>query len=239
MQSSEKLVFNTLTAGQQFLDEHAAALGTIPSGARVRLDTIVDALEQHGDAKTVHKMSSKALAQTKSAARRALVADHLAPIAAAARAVLAETPELMVVRTVPPIGMSNEALIRRAEEVVKAIAPYATQLVAAGLPSDFQAGLDTARQALEAATYDRVTSLKKTHGASTGIREQLAAGRRQLRIIDRLVRVALRGQDGSLLAEWKGRTAYPKARSTVVAGATTPPATPAPSTTAPSGAAAA
>ncbi len=226
MKSSEKFVFNTLLGGQQFLDEQAAILGAISTNAaRIRLDAIISTVALHGDSKTEHKMSTKTLARTKSATRRALVADHLSPIAAVARAVLAETPELTVVRTVPPISMSNEALLRHAAEVIKVVTPYTTHLIAAGLPSDFQAGLDTARQALDTATFNRATSLKRTQGASKGIREQLAAGRRQLRIIDRLVRVALRGQDGSLLAEWKGRTAYPKSRRTALS-------TPAPSSAA-------
>ena len=52
-------------------------------------------------------------------------------------------------------------------------------------------------------------------GATVGIREQLAAGRRLVALLDRLIRAELRGSDGALLTEWKERIALPSSSSAV------------------------
>ena len=100
-----------------------------------------------------------------------------------------------------PVG----TLLTRAESVAKAVAPFADTFVAAGMPSDFLAQLQGATDAIALVTRSRKASLDKASGATVGLREQLAAGRRQIHILDRQVRTALRGADPALLTEWKER----------------------------------
>ncbi|MDB4913054.1 MAG: hypothetical protein JWM95_698 [Gemmatimonadetes bacterium] len=225
MNVHEQETFSTLTRAQEFIAEKATALGNIPSSTAVtRLNGIVSAANAHEDEKTGGKMTAQMLVQTKAAARRVLVQGHLASIAAAARADLPDTPELAVVRKLPHPNTSVAGVLKRTDEVVKVITPLAQQLIDTGLPSDFIAQLETARHALADSASTHITTLSRKGGATKGIKTQLAAGRRQIRVLDRLIKMQLRGSDQSLLTDWKSRIAAPRRAGTAAKVVTPAPA---------------
>ncbi len=94
--------------------------------------------------------------------------------------------------------------------------PYVDVLVAGGLPADFLTQLQALTDSLAQVAANQKTSRDKVGGATEGIRAHLAAGRRQIRILDRLVRTALRNADPALRTEWKERTALPRKRVAAV-----------------------
>ena len=216
MEQLQQFTASTLVRAQQFIDEHDIVLGAAAvSRARGKLRTIVSALDAHSSAQSEFRMTAQMLTQSKAAARRVLLQDHLAPIAAAARAQVAAVQELAVVRALPRKSESIHNLLTRAEDTMSFVTPLAGVLVDAGLPEDFIAQLQVATDTLRELASRQVTSRSRRMGATTGIREQLAAGRRQVALLDRLVRTVLRGSDGALLTEWKTRIALPAAASTL------------------------
>ena len=87
------------------------------------------------------------------------------------------------------------------------------QLIDTGLPSEFIEQLQAARHALADSASTHITTLSRKGGATKGIKTQLAAGRRQIRVLDRLIKMQLRGSDQSLLTDWQRRTAAPRRAS--------------------------
>ncbi len=226
MQDLERKVYGTLVGGKGFIVERTAVLGNVPgNGACLKLDSIIAALAEHHSAQSEHRMTAQTLTQDKAATRRAVVQDHLAAISAVARTELPTAPGLAVVRGLPHANASVGSILTRAENVCKAVVPYVDVLAAGGLPADFLTQLQAVTDSLAQVAANHKTSRDKVGGATEGIRAQLAAGRRQIRILDRLVRTALRNADPALLKEWKERTALP--RKTVTAVVATVSVTPA------------
>ena len=226
MNSIQRGTFDTLGNGQRFLDQHADRLGGIATnGGRKKLDGIVDALASHRSDQSQGAMSAQALVHTKVTARHALLQDHLGAIAAIARAELPNTPELAVVRRMPNGTTRVHALLSRAEDVATAVQPFADTFVANGLPADFLAQLVSATKSVSEIVSTHKDSRVKVVAASSGIQAQLAAGRRQVRIIDKQVRTALRG-DKPLLDAWRAAIRLPNATPQIALAATATPATP-------------
>jgi hypothetical protein len=171
-------------------------------------------------------MNSQTLVRTKVTARRALLQDHLGAIAAIALAELSNTPELAVVRRVPRATACINTLLSRAEDVAKAVQPFADTFVANGLPADFLAQLVSATKSLNEVVNTHKDSRVKVVKASSGIQAELAAGRRQVRILDKQVRMALHG-DKPLLDAWRAAIRLPSAKQQIALAATATPATPA------------
>ena len=109
MQNSHRAILGTLDGAEEFLDQNAEALGGVAAnGTRKKLGTIVSALTSHHTTQTQSVVSAQQLTLSTSAARRALLQDHLASIAAVAKAALPTVPELALARRAPkahaPIG---------------------------------------------------------------------------------------------------------------------------------------
>ena len=175
-------------------------------------------------------MSAQTLVRTKITARRALLHDHLGAIAAIARAELPHTPELAVVRRMPNASARVNTLLSRAEDVAKAVQPFADTFVANGLPADFLAQLVSATHSVSEIASTHTDSRVKVVAASSGIHAQLAAGRRQVRILDKQVRTALHG-DKPLLDAWRAAIRLPNVTPQIAPPPTPPPAAAATPTT--------
>src|SRR5450756_27294 len=149
MNSIQRGTFDTLGNAQRFLDQHTARLGTVATnGGRKKLDGFVNAAASHRSDQSTGAMSAQTLVRTKVTARRALLQDNLGAIAAIALAELPNTPELAVVRRVPKATARINTLLSRAEDVAKAVQPFADTFVANGLSADFLTQLVSATKSL-------------------------------------------------------------------------------------------
>jgi hypothetical protein len=233
MNSTQRGTFDTLGNAQRFLDQHADRLGTVATnGGRKKLDGFVDAAASHRSDQSTGAMSAQTLVRTKVTARRALLQDHLGAIAAIALAELPNLPELAVVRRVPKATARINTLLSRAEDVAKAVQPFADTFVANGLSADFLTQLVSATASLSEVVNTHKDSRVKVVKASSGIQAELAAGRRQVRILDTQVRTALHG-DKPLLDAWRAAIRLPKATTHIAPASTATQATPATSATTP------
>ena len=170
MNSKQRGTFDTLGNAQRFLDQHADRLGGVATnGGRKKLDVIAVALGSHRSDQSEGAMSAQTLVRTKVTARRALLQDHLGAIAAIARAELPHTPELAVVRRMPNASARVNTLLSRAEDVAKAVQPFADTFVANGLPADFLAQLVRATHSVSEIASTHTDSRVKVVAASSGI----------------------------------------------------------------------
>lgn len=201
MRTKQGSTLQSLRAAQTFLDTHAERLGGIVrTGARKDLDDAIIELTSHASAQTGSFLQSKGSTQQAIALRKALLRDHMAPIARIAAANLPSTPAVKPLR-MPRGRPTAEQLAAAAEGMGDAAAPFAATFTRAGLPEDFVARLKAAAAAMLDALGDRTQSRGQIKGATTGLKGKLSDGRKIVRVLDSFVQIALQ-DDPALLAEW-------------------------------------
>jgi hypothetical protein len=191
----------SLRGVQAFLDEHAEKLpGLKESGARKRLDALIEEMGAHAAAQTGSVLASKGATQKQYALRVALLEDHMAPIARIAAADLPDTPELAPLR-MPQGRLTTEALAKAADGMLETAQPHSAVFIAAGLEQDFIERFRGAVAALLGSLDVRTASRSKRRGATRGMKETVRAARRNVRVLDAFVRRSLRG-NAVLLERW-------------------------------------
>lgn len=201
MQSRQANRLQALRAADEFLSANAAAFDAVAnSGIRRRLARTIAAL----DAIVAEQAASTFAAQGRTsryrALRRALIRDHMAPIACIAQADLIPTPMVDALR-MPKYNWSAARLAAAAHGMALAAAPFSADFVWAGLRPGFVQDLAAAADAMGQALTDRALSRGRVTGATTGLAETLASARRLVDAIDALLKGAL-VHDPALLAAW-------------------------------------
>ena len=201
MQTTQSSMLKSLWAVQAFLNDHAAQLGgVVTTGAWQRLLSAIAALAAHATEQAGKAVVTRTSLITQETLSTALRQDHMAPIARIAKADLASTPELDAFRM--PRGRPNAPkLVAAATGMAQAAVPYASTFVAAGLPADFVAQLNTASDALVAAVGDGSLSRGKRNEATAGLKRKLSDGRKVVNILDAFVTTALK-DNPELLRNW-------------------------------------
>jgi hypothetical protein len=222
-------VLESIRAVQNFLDTHADRLGEVnKTGVRQQLDQVVADLTGHVTSQTDHTFVGLGATRKQRALRRALVKDHMRPIARIATADLPPTPEVQPL-TMPEGRPSAALLIARARGMAAAAGRFATVFTGAGLPADFVAQLTAATDALEAARDQQTSTLSSRSGATDILGATLQRGRRIVGVLDSLVLKAL-NDDPELTAGWRSAKRIRRlGRPAATAGVTiptTPRATP-------------
>jgi hypothetical protein len=184
-----------------FLDQHADQLqGVVQTGARQRLDTVITALETHASDQSGGTIGSKGATQKQRALRRALIRDHMTPIARIAAADLPRTPELEALR-LPKGRPTSQKLAAAAHGMAEKAAVFAQVFTRAGLPDDFVAALIAAADAMIASISERESNRNAVRGATESLATKLAESRRVVHVLDAFVQSKLQSDDG-LLASW-------------------------------------
>lgn len=217
-------VLESIRAVQNFLDKHADRLGEVnKTGVRKQLDQVVTDLSGHVTSQTDHTFVGLGATRKQRALRRALLKDHMRPIARIATADLPPTPEVQPL-TMPEGKPSVALLIARARGMAAAADRFATVFTDAGLPADFVAQLTAATDALEAARDQQTSTLSSRSGATDVLGATLQRGRRIVGVLDSLVAKSLNG-DPELMTGWRSaKRIRHTGRPAATAGVTTPPA---------------
>jgi hypothetical protein len=229
MQTVQGNMLQSLRAVEAFLDENAARLaGVVATGSRAKLSDAMVQLSTHASDQTGSHLASQGSTQKQRTLRTALLRDHMAPISRIARAELPQTPEIEPLRLLPG-RPTTERLAAGAYGMAKAAAPFSPVFVAAGLPADFVAQLNSATDAMIIAISDRSQSRGKRRGATKGLKEKLSDGRKIVHILDAFVKSALK-DDPALLANWNlvKRVQKSPGRPAGSTSTSTPTPTPAP-----------
>jgi len=217
-------VLESIRAVQNFLDKHADRLGDVnKTGVRQQLDKVVTDLSGHVTSQTAHTFGGLGATRKQRALRRALLKDHMRPIARIATADLPPTPEVQPL-TMPSGKPSVALLIATARGMAAAAGRFATVFTDAGLPADFVAQLTAATDALEAARDQQTSTVSSRSGATDVLGATLQRGRRIVGVLDSLVAKAL-NDDPELMAGWRSaKRVRHIGRPTATAGMTTPTA---------------
>jgi hypothetical protein len=186
---------------QAFLDDHVRSLPDISTGAaRKRLDTLVAELQSHVREQASSNFASMGATKRVRALRRALLRDHMAPIARVARADLPNSIELQPLK-MPRGNTGIGKLAAIAYGMAKAAEPLAAVFLLAGLAPDFIDRLVRAADALQHAGKDRMRSRGRRGGATRGLATRISTARKIVHIIDALIQSAA-AHDPALLADW-------------------------------------
>jgi hypothetical protein len=164
------------------------------------LDDAITELATHASEQTGGHLAAQGATQKQRTLRRALLRDHMAPIARIAKADLPVTPEIEPLR-MPDGRPTAERLAALAYGMAEAAKPFTSVFVAAGLHEDFAARLTTAANEMLTALNERTQSRGKRGGATKGLKQKLAAARRIVHVLDAFVQTALK-DDPALLAHW-------------------------------------
>lgn len=203
MQTRQGSMLQSLRNVEAFLDQHADVLAdVVKSGTRQKLADAIAALSTHVAGQAGSRLASKGATRKHYALRRALIRDHMAPVARIAAADLPRTPELAPLR-MPPQNLPAEKLAAAAYGMADAAKPFIEVFTAAGLPADFLEQLVAAADAMTASLDERAQNRSAQRGATTGLKASLSAGRRIVHVLDAFVRTALK-DDPALLSAWNG-----------------------------------
>ena len=225
MQTKQGNMLQSLRNVEVFLDANATQLaGVVQSDMRQRLTDAITSLESHVSAQTEGTFGSKGATQKHKALRRALIRDHMIPIARIAAADLPDTPELHPLR-LPASGVSVQRLAAAAHGMADAAQKYADTFTRATLPVDFAAQLSAAADAMIASIGDRTKNVLVRRGATAGLKKTLFDARRIVGVLDALVRSRLQRQP-SLLAAWKSAKRVTQLPRRAAAGESSTPAVP-------------
>jgi hypothetical protein len=202
MQTTQGNLLQSLRSVKEFLNENAARLGdVVTSGARVKLDQTIAALESHVAEQVGSVLAARGATERRRVLMTELVRDHMAPIARIAQADLPHIPEIEAFR-LPRNNLSTERLAAAAHGMAQQAAPYADHFVKAGLPLDFIERLTAAADAMVQAVNDRAQSRGRRSGATKGLKATLTTARKLVQVMDAMVTSKLAG-DPALLASWK------------------------------------
>ncbi|HEX8723956.1 MAG TPA: hypothetical protein VF737_01045 [Gemmatimonadaceae bacterium] len=201
MRMTEASTLQSLRSVQRFIDANQAALGGVPaSGARAKLDAIVVSLDGCATAQSSSDIRARSATLEHYALRRALVRDHMAPIATIAASELSGAPEVEPLR-LPQRRLSAEKLKAAAYGMAQAAAPFADVFTGSGMPPDFPKQLTDAADAMLATVTERRQRAVERKHATVGIRQFASQGRRVVHVLNALIRSALR-DDPALLEAW-------------------------------------
>ena len=225
MQTKQGNMLQALRNVEVFLDQNATQLaGVVQSDVRQRLTAAITSLQAQVSAQSEGSFGSKGATRKHQALRRALIRDHMLPITRIAAADLPDTPELHPLR-MPTSGASVQRLAAAAYGMADTAQKYADIFTRASLPADFAAQLTAAANAMIASIGDRTKSRLAHRGATEGLKNSLAAGRRIVGVLDALVRSRLQDQP-SLVSSWETAKRVTRVPGRAIADITPAPVAP-------------
>jgi hypothetical protein len=202
MQTRQGNMLQALRNVEVFLEQNAEELdGVVKSDVKQRLNDAIAALQVNVSAQSDGTFGSKGATQKHQALRRALIRDHMLPIARIAAADLPDTPEVQPLK-MPPGTPTAQRLAAAAYGMAETAARYPDIFTKATLPPDFAAQLTAAADRMIASIGERTKSRLVRRGATQGLKTSLAGGRKIVGVLDALVRSTLR-DDPKLLAAWE------------------------------------
>jgi hypothetical protein len=204
MRSEQDAVYTALVGGRGFLRENRDVLTSAVdlTVAERRLDVVIEKLSAHAVDQDVNRRSSKGETEKQLQLRLALRTEHLHLIAEIARHSLRDVPEFKALQ-MPATSTKGQRFLASAQGMAHAAEVHKAALLDRGLPADclelFQAGLGELAASLSERDQNRTRRLRATKGLAVEERE----GRSVLKVLDALVRRALKGND-ALLRSWEG-----------------------------------
>jgi hypothetical protein len=164
------------------------------------LTGVVGRLTDHGTDQKAQALQSTLISKDEKDVRNDVRA-HLRGIVQVAQALRGTVPGIGMLK-MPASNIQAEPLVGAAESMSRSAAIYQDVLTEHGLPKDFVAQLDTTTTKLRQSIDARGAARSRRAGASKGITEELALGRRIVSLMDATLQRTLRTEPVPL-AEWR------------------------------------
>jgi hypothetical protein len=207
MNRNQKQVMDSFVRVRAFLDAHPTTGALTYTSARQMLDDVVQRLREHAGA----QVSGRELSRAEVRRQRdqiALIYDrHMRPIVTIARSQIAPESDvgLPAALRMPRTPLGATKALAACDGMLEAARQFEAVFVTHGLPADFLAEFQGARDALERAMGNRATQVGTHVAARAGLTVELRRGRRAVDRLDAIVRASFRG-------EWMTLTAWRAAK---------------------------
>jgi hypothetical protein len=140
--------------------------------------------------------------QRQASLRTVLRNKHLAPIAKIARVLLTDEPGVENALRLPHCRLSTTKLVAEAIGIRRSVTKFKKVFVDNGRPADFLAQLDTTIEKLQQSELGRMRTVGRQVGATAGMEEEIARGRKAVELLDVHVLTVFEGNE-ELIAKWK------------------------------------
>ena len=207
MRARQNGVLAALQRAKRFIDENFTQLSSVVdlTGARKRLDDTVESFATHAFEQSANDRGAKGETLKQQQLRDKLRTEQMQPIAEIARRNLRTVPEFKALQ-MPRQTTTGPAFIASAKGMGDAAGIHKDTLIERGLPADFLDQFQTAVTKLEVSVSDRENRRTGRMGATKALAFEEQEGRSVLKVLDALVRRALRGNE-ALLGSWEGARA--------------------------------
>ena len=213
-----------------FYDNKASFTAVVTEPTLLKLDSSIVELGSTASAQNQHTRDLKGSYALQAKYRKALIRDHMIPIARIAKLELAdaEKPELVKL-TVPRKKVSVQQLVAAADGMAEAARAHAQVFIDAGRSPDFIDRLKAAAVQFLDAAASGMSGRARVKNATTGLRQKLSRARKVVQLLDALVKEGA-GNDQALLESWKVAKRVRSTPSRSGPTSTSDGGTPAPST---------
>jgi hypothetical protein len=165
------------------------------------LKSVIDRVTAHAVAQRTFAAATTRAASDEPAIKKLLLEHHLGSIVKVARGLRGSVPGIGVLKK-PRGNLRNAALIEAATAFANQAAIYSAVLADHGLPADFIAQLRAAIASFRASIDARGTARTNLRGASNGVEQEIALGRRIISVLDGVIPRLLRAEPNEI-AVWR------------------------------------
>ena len=201
MKKEQENLLEALARVEDFLDSNQAVMATvITSKAHQNFSASRERLVEYMKAQGEHTRGLRAAVAVKRRLAAQLVRHHFRPIGVVARKQLRAAEEFSAL-TQPGKRQRHVALVATGYGMARAAQVHEALFLEAGLPADFLAQLARATEALEAGITAKGRVESQRVEATAGLTKEGRVARFALRLLDTLVRSAVR-EDDALIDRW-------------------------------------
>ena len=202
MKNSQQRRLNAMHAVRQFLDNHAAALGSVnQSDSRKRLDAALESVMALSIAQRVADREIVGLLQDEKVMVAELRYTHLRPVTAFMRTRRDKDAALAGMARADH-RLRARQLARAATAVASVAAPHVDSFTSAGFPPDTLAQLALAAGSVQGIIDKRGNTLASRMGITQGIEAALREGRTAVAMLHAVISQRFAG-DPVILEEWR------------------------------------
>jgi hypothetical protein len=204
MDKRQKQVIDTFVRVRSFLDAHPATGALGYTDARTTLEDVIQRLDQHASAQFLGHEQSRAEARRQDDQIELIRDLHMRPIVAIAQAQIAPGSDvgLPAGLRMPSLAAGPTRTLAASNAMIEAARPFEALFVSKGLPADFLAQFEAARDTLINMRGNRSAQVGRHVTARAGLFVELRRGRRAVNQLDAIVRAAFRGNFMTLSA-WR------------------------------------
>jgi hypothetical protein len=205
MDTKQKQVIDSLVRVRSFLDAHPVTGALSYTDARGTLEDVIRRVDDLAGAQVLGHEQSRAEARRQDDQIQLICDRHMRPIVAIARAQIEPGSDvgLPAGLRMPKSTLAPTKVLAACSAMIEAARPFEALFISKGLPADFLAQFQAARDTLAAMRGARSSQVRRHVTARAGLFVQLRRGRRAVDQLDAIVRASFRG-DFMTLSAWRG-----------------------------------